>query len=195
MESGPALIPADAHAAIAAIVASIPFAALYQIVREANGTTYFTYFGEGVTEILGVTPEEIYANPTLPQDLVHPADIPRFLSAWETSIRDIAPFQVIVRQRHRTRGLRWSLLRSVPVRAADGRMTWNGLQVDVTDQLADLEPEPLEAGETLRVCAWCTRFFGADQVWHPTRDLLNLFSQNRITHGLCPECHDQFLER
>ena len=61
--------------------------------------------------------------------------------------------------------------------------------------LADLEPEPLEAGETLKVCAWCTRFFGADQVWHPTRDLLNLFSQNRITHGLCPECHDQFLER
>lgn len=192
MDPRPAPIPEDAAPEIAGIVASLPLTALYQIVREPDGTTYFTYFGEGIRDILGIEPQEIYANPTLPQDLVHPVDIPRFLSMWEISIRDLVPFQVMVRQRHRTKGLRLSLLRSRPQAAGGGRVVWNGIQMDLTDQLPGVEPAPPDTRDLLRVCAWCTRVCGVDGVWYPTRGLLNLFHPHRITHGLCPECAERF---
>lgn len=192
MDPQHAFIPEGAWAEIASIAARLPFTALYQIVREPEGTTYFTYFGEGIQEILGITPQEIYANPTLPQDLVHPADIPRFLSMWEASTRDLVPFQVMVRQRHRTKGYRWSLLRSRPVVVDGGNVVWNGIQMDLTDQLSGLESVSPEGSDLLRVCAWCTRVCGADGVWYPTRGFLNLFHPHRITHGLCPECARQF---
>jgi hypothetical protein len=71
---------------------------------------------------------------------------------------------------------------------------WDGIQVDLTDQFSGLEPPPAENHDHLRVCAWCTRILGPDQAWHPTRGLLNLFSPNRLTHGLCPECMAQFFK-
>lgn len=182
------------HEAIAAIVANLPFIALYQVVREPDGQTYFTYIGDGIEETLGVTPREVYAQSSLLEDLIISADIPRFLSAWEVSMREMTPFQVIVRQHHRTLGLRYSLLRSRPRRSTGGKIIWDGIQVDVTAQFSGLELPPAGAAEHLRVCAWCTRCFGPDNAWHPTQGLLNLFSPNRLTHGICPECQDLFFE-
>jgi hypothetical protein len=189
-----AALPLGSHEAIAAIVANLPFVALYQVVRERDGRIHFTYLGDGIEEILGVTPSEVYAQPSLLDDLIIPADIPRFLSAWEVSMREMTPFQVIVRQNHRVFGLRYSILRSRPRRSADGTIAWDGIQVDVTAQFSGLELPPAEGAEHLRVCAWCTRCFGPDNAWHPTKGLLNLFSPNRLTHGICPECQELFFE-
>ena len=180
---------------IAVIVANLPFVALYQVVREPEGRTYFTYIGDGIEEILGVTPSEVYAQSSLLfDDLIIPADIPRFLSAWEISMREMTPFQVIVRQEHPALGLRYSLLRSRPRRSTAGAVIWDGIQVDVTAQFSGLELPPPEGIEHLRVCAWCTRCFGPDNGWHSTSGLLNLLSPNRLTHGICPECQELFFE-
>lgn len=180
---------------ITAIVANLPFVALYQVVREPGGRTYFTYIGDGIEEILGVTPSEVYARSSLLfDDLIIPADIPRFLSAWEISMREMTPFQVIVRQEHPALGLRYSLLRSRPRRSTAGAVIWDGIQVDVTAQFSGLELPPPGETEHLRVCAWCTRCFGPDNGWHSTSGLLNLLSPNRLTHGICPECQGLFFE-
>lgn len=180
---------------IAAIVANLPFVALYQVVREPGGRTYFTYIGDGIEEILGVTPSEVYARSSLLfDDLIIPADIPRFLSAWEISMREMTPFQVIVRQEHPALGLRYSLLRSRPRRSTTGAVIWDGIQVDVTAQFSGLELAPSGGSGHLRVCAWCTRCFGPDNGWHSTSGLLNLLSPNRLTHGICPECQKLFFE-
>lgn len=180
--------------AIAAIVANLPFVALYQVAREPDGRIHFTYIGDGIEEILGVTPSEVYAESSLLDDLIIPADIPRFLSAWEVSMREMTPFQVIVRQEHPTLGLRYSLLRSRPRRLTAGTVVWDGIQVDVTAQFSGLELPPAGGTEHLRVCAWCTRCFGPDNAWHSTKGLLNLLSPNRLTHGICPECQELFFE-
>lgn len=178
---------------VAAILSRVPYVALYQIVRRPDGQTYFTYFGDGIRDILGISPSEIYAQPTLLGDLAIAADIPRLLSAWEVSIQQMVPFQVVVRQQSRTLGMRYSLLRSSPRRDSDGSIIWDGIQIDVTSQLAGLALPPADESLHFRVCAWCTRYFGPDGQWHPNTGLLNVFSANRVTHGMCPGCKAQFL--
>ena len=186
-QAGSAGLPAD-------IVAHLPYIALYQLVMEADGRVRFTFLDERFQGILGFTAAEILANPLLLHNAIHEADVPRFLSAFQYATLHRTPFQIIIRQKHRQGGLRYSLIRSSPRPAPDGAVIWDGIQVDLTDQLAGLDPAPSEAKEFLRVCAWCNRILGPDDAWHPTKGLLNLFSPNRLTHGLCPECMARLLE-
>jgi len=109
-------------------------------------------------------------------------------------MREMTPFQVIVRQEHPALGLRYSLLRSRPRRSTAGAVIWDGIQVDVTAQFSGLELPTAGGTEHVRVCAWCTRCFGPDNEWHATNGLLNLLSPNRLTHGICPECQGLFFE-
>jgi hypothetical protein len=172
----------------------IPFTAVYQVALERSGRIWFPYISDGIEDILGITPAEVYQSDTLLHDLIHEADIPVFLSAWKTSVHDLMPFQVVVRQHHRQNGLRCSLLRSRPTRDPSGRITWNGLQVDLTHQIppTELERVPTRAMDLLPVCAWCSRYRSVDGTWRHPGGLLSLFDRNRVTHGICPACSQVF---
>lgn len=193
----PSSPPETSHAPSPELLNAVPFVAYYEVAKEPSGRIWFPYISDGIEDILGVTPAEVYESDTLLHDLILESDLPVFLSAWQTSMRDLIPFQVMVRQRHRRAGVRCSLLRSRPKRDENGRTSWSGVQVDITTQLsqAQLDAAPNPSTELLGVCAWCSRILGTDGQWHRLNGLLGLFGRERVTHTICPDCTKVFFER
>lgn len=186
--------PDHSHAPSPALLNAVPFVAYYEVTKEPSGRVWFPYISDGIEDILGFTPAEVYASDTLLHDLIVEADLPVFLSAWDASLRELIPFQVVIRQRHKRSGVRCSLLRSRPTRDASGRTSWSGVQVDITTQVAltTLDARESPSTEMLQVCAWCMRFLGTDEAWHALNGFLGLFGRERVTHTICPDCTKVF---
>jgi PAS domain S-box-containing protein len=109
--------------------------ALYQVLAETDGTRRFLYWSAGIDRLLGISAEEAVSNPGLLYGLVHPEDAARLGPAEEKSIRELSAFDETVRIQHRqTREWRWVHLRSAPRRLLDGRVVWDGIYIDVTEQ-------------------------------------------------------------
>lgn len=66
--------------------------------------------------------------------VIHPADLPETLAAWDRSVRTGVPFEVEYRIRRADGEYRWFLVKAEPVRAADGRVVrWFGTCTDVDE--------------------------------------------------------------
>jgi PAS domain S-box-containing protein len=64
--------------------------------------------------------------------VVHPADLPATLGAWNRSLRDGTPHEVEFRLRRRDGEYRWFLARAEPARDADGAVVrWFGTCTDI----------------------------------------------------------------
>lgn len=66
--------------------------------------------------------------------------------------------------------------------------------LDITDQFPGMKPAQGDDNELLRVCAWCNGLIGIDSNWQPSKELLEIFNQNHLTHGLCEACRAKYLE-
>ena len=66
---------------------NLPHGAIYQAVMEPDGRGRFTYFSAGVERLLGVTPDEIKADPTALYGLVHAEDRPRMAAEEAAALR------------------------------------------------------------------------------------------------------------
>ncbi len=83
--------------------------------------------------------------------LLHPQDAETYLDQWKASLAGGEKFQGHCRLKRLSDGsYRWFLCRSVPVRAADGRIIrWLGVCTDIDDQMRDAE-NLKRANEALR---------------------------------------------
>jgi hypothetical protein len=48
--------------------------------------------------------------------------------------------------------------------------------------------------ELLPVCAWCKKVRNDSGYWDQIEKYITAHSRTKITHGICPECHDKFLK-
>jgi PAS domain S-box-containing protein len=118
---------------------NLPGGMIYQVARERDGSMRFLYVSAGVERLHGVTAEAVLANPRELYDLLVPEDVPAVQSAELASLRDRTPFRMVARSRRRPDGeIRWLELTSAPRDLPDGRVVWDGIQIDVTErQLAE----------------------------------------------------------
>ncbi len=106
---------------------------IYQLVREADGSYHFSYISAGIERLLGIKPEEVIRNPQVLHNLILPED--RLLNdrLTEESLQNLSVYEMQMRKRTRNGEIQWSQLRSVPRRLGDGRVIWDGIEMDITE--------------------------------------------------------------
>ena len=114
---------------------NLPEGAIYRYLHAPDGSMHFEFISAGIERIIGVPSAEIIANATALHATILPEDLAQLITA-EAVFRDqLTQFEMEVRQRHRLTGeIRWSLLRSMPTRLADGSTVWDGIQLDITER-------------------------------------------------------------
>ena len=114
---------------------NLPHGALYQVVANTDGGRRFVYWSAGIEQLIGVSAQDALDDPTKLYRLIHPDDLALVGAAEQRSLEQMAMFDETIRIRHARTGVwRWVHLRSAPRRLADGRVVWDGIYGDVTDQ-------------------------------------------------------------
>jgi PAS domain S-box-containing protein len=109
---------------------------VYQISTGKDGSARkFLFVSASHERLTGIPAEAVLQDPTIPYQLIHPDDRPRLVQAEIDAIRERKPFDVQVRF-HRADGAeRWCRILSACREQPDGTLLWEGLQIDVTEQV------------------------------------------------------------
>ncbi len=105
---------------------------IYQVIRDLNGTHHFSYISAGVEQLSGLKPAAILQNPRVLYAQFLDDDRARLKQAIEESGQNLSVFDIQVRKRNADGELRWSQFRSAPRRLEDGRILWDGIELDIT---------------------------------------------------------------
>jgi PAS domain S-box-containing protein len=133
-----------AHDEFEAVAQTLPMA-LYKMENGPNGYMRFTYVSPRVHEVLGVTAQEIMADPPSRWRHAHPGDLPGVLASIKATIDAarvegrVPSFSVELRML-RDGQERWVRAASMPIRTrSDEVSVWSGYYEDVTDRHRDLD--------------------------------------------------------
>ena len=113
---------------------NIPNGAIYQLVQDSSGRRQYVYMSAGIERVFGIPAEQILANPQPFWDLIVEEDQARIVAAGEASARHLTPFDEEFRQRTITGEVKWINARSLPRRAGNGDLVWDGVAVDISDR-------------------------------------------------------------
>jgi PAS domain S-box-containing protein len=128
---------------------NLPNGMVYQVVREHDGTRRFLYVSAGVERFNGVSAAEALRDSSVLYGQILEEHRPEVAAAEEASARDMSPFNVVVPLRRPDGQLRWMHLSSSPRRLADGRVMWDGIQMDISERV-QAESQRETALEALR---------------------------------------------
>ena len=45
------------------------------------------------------------------------------------------------------------------------------------------------------MCAWCKKVRDDSNYWHQVEEYIKARSNSEISHGICPDCYDSYLEQ
>ncbi len=113
---------------------NLPNGMVYEIVRDFDGAMRFAYLSAGVERLCGVAAQAVLRDPATFYGLVVEEDRARLAAAEEASARLMEPMEAVVRLRRPDGQMRWLRLASSPRRLPDGRILWDGIQIDVTER-------------------------------------------------------------
>jgi PAS domain S-box-containing protein len=126
----------DNEARLRALTDNLPGGMVYQISTGHDGTARrFLFVSASHERLTGVPAEAVLQDPTIPYRLIHPDDQPILVQAEGDAIRDRKPFDVQIRFRRVDGQERWCRILSACREQPDGSLLWEGLQIDVTDQV------------------------------------------------------------
>ncbi|MBD2526065.1 PAS domain-containing protein [Nostoc sp. FACHB-133] len=112
---------------------NLPNGAVYRVIRELDGSDRFSYLSAGIERLMEIKVEDALRDSSLLYRQFIPEDIPRLQEAVEESRLNLSIFDIQLRIRTPSGQLKWFHFRSTPRQLQDGRVTWDGLVVDVTD--------------------------------------------------------------
>lgn len=119
---------------IRAIGDNLPGGMVYQTLVDENGKTHFTYVSAGVEKLNGVPAEEILKDANALYDLVLKEDREQVFLKKKEALENLTPFNVVIRMRHKDGQIRWIHITSSPRKLDDGRIIWDGIQMDITER-------------------------------------------------------------
>lgn len=123
---------------------------VYQYQRFPDGTHTFPYVNEGITRIIGITPEDVQRDPAafFPGMLYEDDPAPIFASI-EESAKNLSTWQREIRLKTPRGKIIWIRATSIPHAMPDGSILWNGVFLDITD-LKQTEFQLQEARDTFQ---------------------------------------------
>jgi PAS domain S-box-containing protein len=116
------------------VSSSLP-GAVFQYQMERGGSSCFPFISDGVRELCGVTPEEVYRDPVLLFKNVHADDLARVQNAIAESYRSLTPWEQELRVwQVELEKYMWVRGHSLPSAKGNGIVLWNGTLIDITKQ-------------------------------------------------------------
>ena len=106
---------------------------VYQAVRHADGRVTMPFVSEGSRQVCGLEPAQLYANPNLLNESIHPEDRPSAHAAVNASTATLSPHHWEGRLRLPDGDVRWVIVRSRPERQPNGDLYRDGVVLDVTE--------------------------------------------------------------
>ncbi len=113
---------------------NLPDGMVYQIIIEPDGSRHFTYISAGLSRYHGISAMDVMRDPMILYNQYLDEDRKGLIEAEDKAIREKTTFTVQARYRTPDGFIRWSLLRSIPRDLPDGRIVWDGFEIDITDQ-------------------------------------------------------------
>lgn len=124
----------ESESRIRSLSDNLPNCMVYEVVRELDGFMHFTYVSKAVEQIHGLRAEDVLRDPMLLYGQIIEEDLPQLISAEQQSAEHMETFNATVRMRLGDGQLRWMQISSAPRRLEDGRIVWDGLEIDITDR-------------------------------------------------------------
>jgi PAS domain S-box-containing protein len=124
----------SAGAQLCAIGDNLPDGAVYQLLRERDGSKRFLYFSAGIEKLTGIPTDEILRDYGAYYSLLLDEDRPAYAAAEQEAIRNWTPFREAYRVRRRDGEVRWIQANSSPRHFGEGRIVWDGILTDVTQR-------------------------------------------------------------
>ncbi len=106
---------------------------LPQMIWTATPDGMLDYLSDQGLRFLGIDEQNLYGEKWL--ESVHPDDRDRAVEAWAQALKLLEPYEVSYRLKRFDGTWRWQLVRGLPLKGADGRVTkWNGTCTDIQEQ-------------------------------------------------------------
>jgi PAS domain S-box-containing protein len=126
----------ESQAQISALADNLPLGMVYQM---DNGVGYegrrFIYLSASCERLNGIPAEQVPGNPHLLFDLILPEFREPVLRAQSEAHAQLKPLDIEFAIRHAgTSEIRWQRIVDAPRRLPNGRIVWDGIQIDITDQ-------------------------------------------------------------
>lgn len=123
------------EARLAALNDHLPGGMVYQIVTDLDGSNRrFTYLSRQYEALSGVPAEAVLADAQVAYSVFHPDDLERLAAEEEVAITGRQPLDTEARFRKTDGTTGWSRIISAPRLSGDGRLIWDGIQIDITEQ-------------------------------------------------------------
>ncbi|MGB3402551.1 MAG: PAS domain S-box protein [Microcoleaceae cyanobacterium] len=107
---------------------------IYQFRQSPDGTRTFPYVSSGCRCTYEVEPEQVYLQPELLFEMIHPEDLPRLENAIAYSAQTLTEWEFEWRIITPTGKLKWLKGISQPQYQPDGAILWNGCVMEISDR-------------------------------------------------------------
>ena len=128
----------EREALIKAVAENLP-GALYRRVLSTDGRLEFPFISESIYRVLGIDRASALDDAHVWVEAIHPEDRARWLEALEKSAETLDLMSVDIRVCDSHGGVRWMRTVSRPQRLDDGTVAWDGLTLDITDEIRATE--------------------------------------------------------
>jgi PAS domain S-box-containing protein len=123
---------------------NLPSAATYQLIREPDGRMRFLYVSRSIERLHGVSADAVLSDASVLFDQLPPEYRRAVAEGERESVRTMAPFRGEFPARLPNGETRWFEMSSAPRPLDDGRIVWDGVEIDITARkLAEAERERL----------------------------------------------------
>jgi PAS domain S-box-containing protein len=112
---------------------NLPNAVVYQLIAEPDGGRRFTFVSRAVERLNEVTVAQVLADANAIYQQVLPEYLEVVRQREAQALAHLTPLRVTVQSRLPSGRLRWFEYTSTPRHQADGRLVWDGVEVDVTE--------------------------------------------------------------
>lgn len=113
-------------------MAAVAPGVIHSYAYRSDGTQSFIYASPSISEIYGLTAEQLREDGLLAAKCFHPEDSERIQREIELAKASMTIWQSEFRVLHPKKGLIWVEARSTPVRDSDGSLVWHGFLTDIT---------------------------------------------------------------
>ncbi|PDV98522.1 PAS domain-containing hybrid sensor histidine kinase/response regulator [Candidatus Chloroploca asiatica] len=122
------------EAQLRAVGDNLPNGFIYQYCHDQSMQPSYRFISGGVQQVLGVSAEEVFVDPSVLHKLISPDERERVLAAQLHSFQELSLFAEVVHFILPDGTERSLYLSSRPRREADGSVVWDGLSLDITER-------------------------------------------------------------